>query len=203
MKLSTAMLAGIALWATLMCSFHFVTKIGCNIYPSIANADKIDTTADEEFGVGDDDINNITEPDVVIKVDNKILDKDKGKRLKDYNLRTCWLGRTNEKSQIDYVFDLSELKDSHMDFNKIIVFNGNRYNSKQWKSTSRIKKLLMSVNGKQKCFLHLANTYKMQTFEISKESVQGGNIIKFTFEIVDVYKNSSNTDIAISELKFE
>ena len=54
MKLSTAMLAGIALWATLMCSFHFVTKIGCNIYPSIANADKIDTTADEEFGVGDD-----------------------------------------------------------------------------------------------------------------------------------------------------
>jgi len=183
--------------------FNIAQEIKCNLYPNISSSDKIDTLKDEEFGIGDDDINNITEPNVVIKADNGSSDKNEGKRLKDYNLRTSWIGRVNVKYQIDYTFDLSDLKDSKMDFNKIIIFNGNRYNIKKWKSYSRVKKLLMYVNGKPKCFLNLADTYKMQTFNINKVSVQGGNKVIFTFKILENYGKGGTGNIALSELKFE
>ena len=114
-------------------------KCKCLLYPSIADQDIINYSQDTEFAVGDDDINNIMEPEVYY-FKNKL--KKPITELSDYNLTTAFNFGVGD--YIEYTYDLRNLEDTKIDIRKILFFNGNRKSLLEWKKNGRIKKRMMS-----------------------------------------------------------
>jgi hypothetical protein len=172
------------------------------LYPEIARLDKINPLTDKEFGVGDDDINNLVEPNVMIEGNNRKLSSLQSRPIHDYNLRTSWIGRPDVQYYITYVYDLPKASNSNIEFNKVVLFNGNRFDINKWHYYSRKKKILMYINDKPNCYLQLADTYKMQTFHLKSIKLFSGNAIRFKFQVIEIYQGVVKNP-ALSELKFE
>ena len=169
----------------------------CVLYPSIANKDSIDSSADAEFAVGDDDINNVVEPKVFYC---KQTLKKPITELNDYNLTTS--ASVDKGDCIEYTYDLKNTEGAKVEIRKIFFFNGNRKSIADWKKSGRIKKVSLFVNGKPKCCLFLTDTYKMQTFGINKITAESGQVLKVKFKIKEMYNASDKKKFMISEIMF-
>jgi hypothetical protein len=200
--LNLNILLGLVFSAIAILSVKVEMPSTCVLYPEIARFDKINPLADKEFGVGDDDINNVIEPNVMIEGNNRKLSSLQSRPIHDYNLRTSWIGKSEVQYYITYIYDLSKASNSNMEFNKVILFNGNRFNINKWHYYSRIKKILMYINDKPNCYLQLADTYKMQTFHLKSIKLFSGNAIRFKFQVIEIYQGVVKNP-ALSELKFE
>jgi hypothetical protein len=94
---------------------------------------------------------------------------------------------------------------------EVIVVNGYVKSDKAWKENTRVKKLMMHVNGKPFSILHLKDTKQEQSFSfapLGNDPSAATNGQKhqspwsITFEILEVYPGAKYKDTAITEIYF-
>ncbi|GAA4314213.1 NADase-type glycan-binding domain-containing protein [Nibribacter koreensis] len=95
---------------------------------------------------------------------------------------------------------------------KVIVVNGYVKSDQAWKDNTRVKKLMMYLNGKPFRVLNLQDTKKKQSFSFSplgNDNTQAKSLSKkhtpwtLTFEILEVYPGAEYKDTAITEIYFD
>lgn len=142
------------------------------------------------------------------------------KNIQDYNLNTAWVFKldSSTKSYFEYTikFPKNTAYAGAYQFQGICnLFNGYCKSLKTWSENSRIKTLLVYYNDKPVCYVKLLDTWHFQSFDIakffknkrdkkylnSKYEIKNGDKLKF--EIVDVYKGTKFTDVAVSEFLCE
>lgn len=132
--------------------------------------------------------------------------------IEDYDLNTAWMapcfgiGEFVE-FKIDYFPGYNSK--AYQFYGICNVFNGYCKSFALWKENSRVKKLKVYFNNIPVCFVNLIDTWKFQTFDISKFLLtdkfkhisESENILKF--EIVEVYKGIKYKDVGFSEFLCE
>ncbi len=82
---------------------------------------------------------------------------------------------------------------------EISILNGYQSSKSTWENNSRVKKMKVSIDGKDHCTIELADVMGVQQFTIPNKdrlSYKAGNIIRFT--ILEVYPGAKYKDTAIS-----
>jgi Ataxin-1 and HBP1 module (AXH) len=126
----------------------------------------------------------------------------KPENIHDFDLFTAWVPDTTGGiigKKINFHF-----KPLSPRVNKIIVYNGYLKNYELFKSNSRVKTLRMLINRKPYALLKLSDTTASQTFTIRPlQSREKKKDLIVTLEILEVYKGSKYSDVAISEINFD
>jgi hypothetical protein len=124
----------------------------------------------------------------------------------DFELGTAWVEGAPDHGvgeYLEYTFDMREQPETQVAINAVTVVNGYNRSTKLWKANGRVKRLKMYVDGREHAILELEDTALPQRLQFAEVSLAGGRVIRFRFEIVDVYPGSRHTDTAISELEFD
>jgi hypothetical protein len=122
--------------------------------------------------------------------------------IHDFNLFTAWapdtIGGVIGK-KINFHF-----KPLSPRVNKIIIYDGYLKNYELFKSNSRVKTFKLYVNGNPYALLELKDTTASQTFSITplQSKIKNKDLI-LTFEIIDIYKGSKYSEVAVSEINFD
>lgn len=127
------------------------------------------------------------------------------KNAHDFNVKTAWVeGKDGygKGEYLEYTFDLRDKKGYKPGITKIILANGYKKSKKSWSDNSRLKKIKMYVDNKPYAILELLDSFEFQTIQIGKIMLPQDKIMKFKFEILDVYPGAKYKDTAISELLF-
>ncbi len=85
---------------------------------------------------------------------------------------------------------------------QIMIFNGYMKSEKLWKANGRVKTLKLYVNDKPYALLQLNDVIGEQIFNVDTLNF-GKDPIQLTFEVVDAYKGTKYSDVAISEINFD
>lgn len=142
------------------------------------------------------------------------------KNLQDYNLNTACVFNNDSVSNRYFEFKFEFLQNTSYagayQFHGICnVFNGYCKSLKTWTENARVKTLLVYYNDKPICYVTLKDTWHFQDFDISKffknkrdkkylaarYEIKNGDRLRF--KIIDVYKGTKYTDVAISEFLCE
>ena len=126
----------------------------------------------------------------------------KPENIHDIDLFTVWIPDTTGGAigkKINFHFEPLSPRVS-----KIIVYNGYIKNYELFKSNSRVKTFRLLVNNMPYALLELCDTTSSQTFTIAPQQSKKKNIdLILTFEIIDIYKGTKYTDVAVSEINFD
>ena len=128
------------------------------------------------------------------------------KNLYDYNDFTPWVEGVKGYGIGEKV--TFTLEDVSAGFTGISITNGYSKNQTAWKNNSRVKKLKLSVDGREKFILNLKDQMGEQVFQFGDDvvlNVVDGDfqeVFTVTIEILDVYKGIKYDDTAISEVTF-
>lgn len=130
--------------------------------------------------------------------------------IQDYDLNTAWM-TSGIGEFIEFKLDYFPGENSKAyQFHGICnVFNGYCKSFVKWTENSRVKKMKVYFNNIPVCFVNLLDTWKFQTFDISKslftdkfkQISRPKNILKF--EIVEIYKGTKFKDVGFSEFLCE
>lgn len=135
-------------------------------------------------------------------LNNQGANNYKPENIHDIDLFTAWIPDTIGGvigKKINFHFEPLSPRVS-----KIIVYNGYIKNYELFKSNSRVKTFRLLVNDKPYALLELSDTTASQTFTITPQQSKKKNIdLILTFEIVDVYKGTKYSDVAVSEINFD
>jgi hypothetical protein len=127
--------------------------------------------------------------------------KYQAKNANDLSYQTAWVeGKPDEGigEYLEYYF----LNKSPR-ITQIIISNGYVKSNVAWKNNNRVKKLLLSINGKVFGILNLEDTKNDQIFELGTFGHnKNGTDLVLRFEIADVYKGDKFNDTAITEIYF-
>lgn len=123
------------------------------------------------------------------------------KNANDLSYKTAWIeGKSGEGvgEYLEYYF-----KSNSPRITKIIIANGYMKTESTWKNNNRVKKLKLSINGKQFGILNLEDSRSDQTFELGTfgHNKNGTDLI-LKFEIAEVYRGDKYNDTAITEIYF-
>lgn len=119
--------------------------------------------------------------------------------IHDFDLLTAWVPKGSIGMKINFHF-----KPFAPRVNEILLWNGYIKNVDLWKANSRVAKFKLYVNGQPKAVLNLVDSTNAQSFEI--EPVQSTDSTKdmiLTLEILEIYKGTKYSDVAISEVNFD
>ena len=128
------------------------------------------------------------------------------KNLYDYNDFTPWVEGVKGYGLGEKV--TFTLEDVSAGFTGISITNGYSKNQTAWKNNSRVKKLKLSVDGREKFILNLKDQMGEQVFQFGDDVVlnvvdgEFQEVFTVTIEILDVYKGIKYDDTAISEVTF-
>ena len=125
----------------------------------------------------------------------------------DFDVTTAWVeGKVNYGvgEYIEYSFDMAEYKGPHhLGITTIILANGYKKSKKLWEENARVKTLKMYVDDRPFALLELIDCFEFQTIALEKVMLPQQTVMKFRFEIVEVYPGTKYKDTAISELLFD
>lgn len=124
----------------------------------------------------------------------------------DFDVTTAWVEGKQDYGIgefIEYSFDMTTVKEHQLGITKIILANGYKKSKASWEQNSRVKKIKMYVDGHPYAFLELLDSFEFQTIEIGKIMLPQQSLMKFKFEIIEVYPGTKYKDTAISELLFD
>jgi hypothetical protein len=139
------------------------------------------------------------------------------KNIQDYNLNTAWVFESGDIAngcyfEFKFNFPPNTAYAGAYQFQGIgNVFNGYCKSPKTWTENARVKKLLVYYNDIPICYVTLLDTWHFQEFDLSKffrnyrdkknlnakYEIKNGDKLKF--KIIDIYKGSKFSDVAISE----
>ena len=121
--------------------------------------------------------------------------------LHDFNLLTAWVPDTTNGvigKKVNFHF-----KPLSARVNEIQIYNGYIKNIDLFKANSRVKKFRLLINGEPYAILNLADTTAQQSFMINPvRSNDKKKDLILTFEILEIYKGSKYSDVAVSEINF-
>ena len=124
----------------------------------------------------------------------------------DFNLQTAWVegAKGNGVGEyLEYTYDFTEKSQASLAVNHITVFNGYRKSRHLWKANGRVKAFALSVNGKPRGVIRLADAYNYQTVELPPIPLANGKKTVLRFTIRDVYPGEKYQDTAVTDLTFD
>jgi hypothetical protein len=141
--------------------------------------------------------------------------------IQDNNLNTAWVFELRSISEdcyfeFNFNFPKNTTYAGAYQFQGICsVFNGYCKSLKTWTENARVKRLLVYYNDKPVCYVNLLDTWHFQEFDISKffrnnrnkknlnakYEISSGDKLKF--KVIEIYKGSKFSDVAISEFLCE
>lgn len=134
----------------------------CNLVSVVSKTD-IFNDDDTAYGVGDDGIYTIHEPEVTIN--SKDNSRYSCRHLADYNLRTAWVFNTASqgKLRVNYRFDLTGIAAGKKAFQilTLAVCNGYRKSAFLWEANSRARYVNVWVGEREVGRVELKDTYKL------------------------------------------
>ncbi|MDD2805588.1 MAG: hypothetical protein PHV33_08540 [Elusimicrobiales bacterium] len=121
----------------------------------------------------------------------------------DNSFKTAWVEGVPGYGDGQYLEYFFENKSPRL--TNVLVYNGYVKSEKSWKENSRVKQLLLSVNGVPYARLHLADTRALQNFSLPGPLGRraDGKDLELRFEIAEVYKGLVHDDTALTELYFD
>ncbi|OGR81035.1 MAG: hypothetical protein A2X32_08820 [Elusimicrobia bacterium GWC2_64_44] len=121
----------------------------------------------------------------------------------DNSLKAAWVEGVPGYGKGQYLEYFFENKSPRL--TNVLIYNGYVKSEKTWKENSRVKQLLLSVNGAPYARLHLADTRDLQNFSLPGPLGRraDGKELELRFEIVEVYKGLLHADTALTELYFD
>lgn len=113
--------------------------------------------------------------------------------ISDFDPMTAWV-EGNPDYGIGQFFEVKAIDVS-------VIYNGYQASPKTWIENSRVKRFKVYKNNVPLCFLDLTDEMGAQYFELPGKNRNGAMTEKtYKFEIVEVYKGTKWSDVAISEL---
>lgn len=128
----------------------------------------------------------------------------------DLNYQTAWVEGVDGYGIGEYLE--YEFPPTNPRITKVIIVNGYVKSTVAYNSNSRVKKLKMYVDGKPYAILSLKDLHAEQSFEVATighgdrsnlEALKQKPTSKIRFEIIDIYKGTKYSDVAISEIYFD
>ena len=119
--------------------------------------------------------------------------------IHDFDLLTAWVPKGTVGMKINFHF-----KPFAPRINEILLWNGYIKNVDLWRANSRVAKFKLYVNGKPKAILNLIDSTNAQSFKIATvQSTDSTKDLILTLEILEIYKGTKYSDVAISEVNFD
>jgi len=119
--------------------------------------------------------------------------------IHDFDLLTAWVPKGTIGMKINFHF-----KPFAPRVNEILLWNGYIKNIDLWKANSRVAKFKLYVNGQPKAVLNLVDSTNAQSFKIDPvQSTDSTKDMILTLEILEIYKGTKYSDVAISEVNFD
>ncbi|MDJ1471480.1 Hint domain-containing protein [Cytophagaceae bacterium DM2B3-1] len=122
--------------------------------------------------------------------------------IHDFDLFTAWVPDTQKEvigAKIHFYF-----KPFSPRVTTLYIYNGYIKNKDLWQANARAKKLRLYINNKPKAILELQDVTNCQTFGIEPiQSIDHTKDLILTLEVLEIYKGSKYSDLAISEINFE
>jgi hypothetical protein len=115
----------------------------------------------------------------------------KSSNLSDDNPTTAWV----EGKEGYGLGEWFEIDANYMTTGEFTILNGYQSSKSAYQNNSRVKKLVVFLNGKEIGDVQLLDYFGAQTFRLPTKNIHG--MLKFV--IVDVYKGLKYSDTAISE----
>ena len=172
--------------------------------------DSIDSVADKEYGVGDDDLFSNDNFKIYQIKEGKYVDVST--KLNDYDLTTSVVSTfyQNEKDTIALVVDFKGLynlnKDTVATINGIDIFNGNRANIEEWTKQGSVQDIKILNDNRIIGRATLKKTYKGQTISLENAPIvnlRGKSDTVFVL-IESIFNGSAKSNsYSISEVKLQ
>jgi hypothetical protein len=125
-----------------------------------------------------------------------------GEKAHDLTLRTAWVEGVKgygAGQYIEYYF-----RNQAPRITDIMIFNGYVKSDKAWAENSRVKKLKLTINGKDYAMLSLADARAQQIFKVDPLGRRkDGQDLVLRFTIEEVYPGSKYDDTCITEIYFD
>jgi hypothetical protein len=115
----------------------------------------------------------------------------KSSNLSDDNPTTAWVEGKDSYGLGEWF----EIDVSQTTAEQFTILNGYQSSKSAFQNNSRVKRLVVFLNGKEIGEVHLLDFFGQQTFRLPTNNLHG----KLKFVIVDVYKGLKYADTAISE----
>jgi len=126
-------------------------------------------------------------------------------KINDWNLKTAWVEGSEEYGvgeKIKTCFDLKTVNYQRYGIDEIFVVNGYRKSQEIWAANSRVKSLLLKIDGSSAGVINLKDTPKLQSVKMPMHMLVPGAMNCYEFEILSVYEGGKHKDTAITELYF-
>lgn len=119
--------------------------------------------------------------------------------IHDFDLLTAWVPKGTIGMKINFHF-----KPFAPRVNEILLWNGYIKNVDLWKANSRVAKFKLYVDGQPKAILNLVDSTNAQSFKFDPiQSTDSTKDMILTLEIIEIYKGTKYSDVAISEVNFD
>ncbi|HEX2955115.1 MAG TPA: hypothetical protein VHR47_14200 [Bacillota bacterium] len=124
------------------------------------------------------------------------------KNAHDFELRTAWMEGVDGYGKGEFI--TYEFRPSSPKVTKILIYNGYCKSIKTWREYSRVKKLVLYINGQAYALLSLQDSLSVQCFDVEPlQSRNKGRYLTLKFEIQEAYHGSKYDHVAISEINFD
>lgn len=119
--------------------------------------------------------------------------------IHDFDLLTAWVPKGTIGMKINFHF-----KPFAPGVNEILLWNGYIKNVDLWKANSSVAKFKLYVDGQPKAILNLVDSTNAQSFKIDPvQSTDSTKDMILTLDIIEIYKGTKYSDVAISEVNFD
>jgi len=125
-----------------------------------------------------------------------------GRKAHDLSFKTAWVEGANGPGIGEYIEYHFRNKGPRV--TEIKIFNGYVKSDKAWTENARVKKLKLSINGKDVAMLNLQDSKAQQNFKFEPlgRRADGKDLI-LRFTIAEVYPGSKFDDTCITEIYFD
>jgi hypothetical protein len=121
----------------------------------------------------------------------------------DFSLKMAWVEGVPGYGVGEYLEYLFKHKSPRITM--VLIYNGYVRTETLWRENSRVKRLLLSVNGEPYAQMVLKDTRDLQSFALPAPLGRrpDGKDLSLRFRIEDVYEGTKSKDTAITELYFD
>jgi len=122
------------------------------------------------------------------------------RQLEDKRFETCWAEGVEGQGLGEFMeFRFSKDSDrGTVPFRGLLIKNGYTKSADLWAKNSRVKEFELSLNGKSKGVIRLADTSESQSVSFAPLSLGNGDVVRLT--VRSVYPGSKYQDTCVSEI---
>lgn len=137
--------------------------------------------------------------------------KDEGKNsyqaqmAHDFKLETAWVEGKDDQGvgeTLTFRFDMSEDPNEKLTITGLKLANGYQKSHTAWENNGRVKRLKMTVDGRDHGTLELQDGFGVQEIGFGEVPLPTKKVTEICFTILEAYPGKKFNDTAISEIEF-